>query len=215
MKKFIFILASLFTFENVNAQDSQICFGGERNYSVDDSEGSSGTTGATYTWTILETDFNGSGLTPPGAPSDTNDVQLDWGTTAPGIYTLQVIESVGGICEGTPVQHTVEVVAKPEAPIVSTNAPLCSGQTGQITINGAPNATIQYSIDGAASTTLVLDNTGQYVLDIPNLTSDTTIVITDIIIDLAGGVLCANSGLNISETLSVSPEVITSPISAN
>ncbi len=193
----------------INAQ-STICEGQQRNYSVDDSESSSGTPNSSYVWTINDPNFQGT-LLASGAPDDTNDVDIDWGTTPPGIYELQVTETSAEGCVGETITHIVELIPLPDAPtLTAINSIICSGENAEFNIQGISNATISYSVDGGTTIqTLTTDATGLATVTINDVTADTTLEILDI---YNGN--CTAFFTSIFETITVST-INTSPISAN
>lgn len=72
------------------------CTGSSHVYRVDENEnGGNGTTGSTYTWDVAEAGFQGTIDALPAFPSG-NQVEINWGTTPQGEYTLIVIETFNG-----------------------------------------------------------------------------------------------------------------------
>lgn len=67
-----------------------LCLGATHQYSVDKADNNGeGTIGSTYTWQVLESSFEGQ-INP--LKSSGNQIEIDWGTTAEGVYTLEVKE---------------------------------------------------------------------------------------------------------------------------
>ena len=63
---------------------------------------------------------------------------------------------------------------------IGSSSPICSGDSASLTINGTPNATVQYTVNGAAQTSITLDPNGLATLSFANLTVDTTICLVDV-----------------------------------
>lgn len=69
------------------------CTGSSHIYRVDENEnGGNGTAGSTYSWTVVEPGFQGTINNIPGYPSG-NQVEINWGNTPQGDYTLIVTET--------------------------------------------------------------------------------------------------------------------------
>ncbi|SMC48783.1 T9SS type B sorting domain-containing protein [Moheibacter sediminis] len=81
------------------------CIGSSHIYRVDENEnGGNGTTGSTYSWTVVEPAFQGTISNIPGFPSG-NQIEINWGSTPEGQYTLIVTETFNGC--SNPQQITV------------------------------------------------------------------------------------------------------------
>lgn len=63
---------------------------------------------------------------------------------------------------------------------IGSSSPICTGDSASLTINGTPNATVQYTVDGGAMQSIVLDAAGTSFLSFANLTVDTTICLVDV-----------------------------------
>lgn len=73
-----------------------ICVGTTTQYRVDMNENNGqGSTGSTYEWNVLSSNFNGF-IIP--ITSSGNQIEIDWHTTPPGTYVLQVTETNEGLC---------------------------------------------------------------------------------------------------------------------
>lgn len=64
---------------------------------------------------------------------------------------------------------SINFITTPTATI-SAVTPICSGDSSTINFTGTPNATITYTIDGGSNLFQTLDNSGQAVVIIPNVT---------------------------------------------
>ncbi len=132
----IFLLPQLRAQENNSAQPDVICEGDIKFYRVDPGENSGGgSTGSTYAWSVTAGPFAGT-ITPNQGPvvawtaplGSTNRVQIDWGASPPGNYTLQVIETSADGCQGTAVELQIQITPL-ETPTFAPIGPLCSGST--------------------------------------------------------------------------------------
>jgi membrane associated rhomboid family serine protease len=111
-----------------------ICFGSIKPYRVDwrAPDGLNGTPGSSYNWTLSPAVSPTASIT---AGNGTNNITIDWGTTAPGTYidAVTVVETNNG-CPGTPIKLTVNILAIPDVPTVITNPATCSAE-GTATIS--------------------------------------------------------------------------------
>ncbi|MFC4738366.1 IgGFc-binding protein, partial [Flavobacterium ponti] len=73
---------------------------------------------------------------------------------------------------------TITVIPLPTATISANTT--CNGSTGQVTISGTANATVNYTIDGGTTQTIVLDALGQAVITSPVLTVDSEYCLVDV-----------------------------------
>jgi len=73
---------------------------------------------------------------------------------------------------------TITVLPLPTASIVANTT--CEGSTGEVTITGTPNATVQYTVDGGATQTVVLDASGQAIITSPILLADSVYCLVDV-----------------------------------
>jgi hypothetical protein len=147
-----------------------ICEGTIRSYQVDYTEGGgAGTPGSTYTWAVTSGGFLGT-ITPNQGPSgSSNRILIDWATTPPGDYILQVTETNGG-CPGIPVTLTVRLLQRvtptfnPIGPLCRNSSPpaLPGTSTNGITGTWSP-ATINTSSTGTTTYTFTPDG-GQCAL---------------------------------------------------
>lgn len=100
------------------------------------------------------------------------------------IYKLTTIKIVDGsgatICSDSINQtNTVTVNPLPTATI-SGNTSVCSGETATLLFSGTPDAIVTYTIDGGASQTITLDNTGNASLVTNALTATTTYTLVSV-----------------------------------
>jgi gliding motility-associated-like protein len=71
---------------------------------------------------------------------------------------------------------TINLITTPTATI-SAVTPICSGDSSTINFTGTPNATITYTIDSGSNLFQTLDNIGQAVVVIPNVTTAKSITL--------------------------------------
>ena len=136
-----FFTAIVFMFSSANVfSQQQICEGDVEQYDV------ANTTGSNYDWEVLENSFAGT-ITGDG----TNAIDIDWGTTPPGTYTLKVTEEGAGGCLGDPVSITVTINEVPNAPVVSITQPGCGDTFGSFNVTSPTGSGLEYSIDGGAT----------------------------------------------------------------
>ena len=126
-KKLFFLFFVLGSVLSIQAQTIQttpetFCQGtGIRHYAVDTSDGTNGTPGSTYTWSI-------SGTTTATLSTSTgNPVTIDWTNTPAGSYVVHVIETTTATsCVASEV--TLNVVITPKVtPLFTQVATICSG----------------------------------------------------------------------------------------
>jgi hypothetical protein len=140
------ILILLFAYQG-HAQQS-ICFGDTKNYIVNGP--GSGPVGSTYSWSLVGTNASNYAGTTNLASVSANSIQINWGTTPAGTYTLQVIET-NNSCPGEPVTLTVTINPLNTASVASSTPTLCintpltaithstTGATGIGTPSGLPS----------------------------------------------------------------------------
>ncbi|MFY8138271.1 MAG: hypothetical protein ACOVMR_09195 [Flavobacteriales bacterium] len=122
-------LIAMSSYAQTNSSAPQIlCVGSVEPYQVDYTEnGGAGTTGSTYVWTIITPGFTGTISTNQGPSGSSNRIEIDWGTTPPGTYILQVIEEANG-CPGDPIQLAIQL--DPEVtPTFAQLGPFCQNSS--------------------------------------------------------------------------------------
>lgn len=125
---FVFCCSFLVTVM-VAQQIKTVCYGATKTYSVDLDDGSVGTMGSSYDWTILEP--NSAIITGNGK----NRVSVNWGKTTPGNYTIQVIETNESCMSSTSI---VSVAIRSNPKVVAEGASVCEGFLGQLTSSASP-----------------------------------------------------------------------------
>lgn len=141
--KFYLLTILCFVGTAASAQGTQdICIGDIKNYSVDENAGSS------YDWQVEEEAAFEGKITPNGAG---NAINIDWGDTPVGTYTLTVIETNSEGCPGEPVSATININPLPDAPQVALTQPGCGEEVGSAKVTSPTGTDIQYSIDGGTN----------------------------------------------------------------
>lgn len=207
----------------VNAQTA--CEGGTSQYGVDMSENTgTGTTGSTYAWTItpLGGAVYGGSLT--NITTSGNHIEIDWGTSTIGSYTLSVVEtSIDGCKTDPPITYTVQVLAGPTPPSVIGNpAAICSGDDAVFTITGGIGNIVSYTINGTPGTTPPLvdgdgDGNGEFDVIITSPTVAQTIILTSVATDgtaTACTLDLTNPGPAPTATITINAAPVTSAIQA-
>lgn len=220
--KYLFgLLLTLFMI-GVNAQQT-ISFGEVKVYAVDEADGENGTPGSTYEWTVWTTDATpvdittSSTLTITHQTTSKNKVEINWGTTAVGIYTLQVVEKNEG-CVGDKKQITVTINAVNQPTLTSDNTSTCFGVAVDFNIENAPaGSKVKYTIEGGTIDTantanpVLIDTNGEAKIYVIPDTGSTEIKVTLTKMELSNGTI-VNIDPDVSHRVIVLPEVITSDI---
>ncbi|MFY7886072.1 MAG: Ig-like domain-containing protein [Dolichospermum sp.] len=179
----------LFVSNSIFAQQ-YICFGAVKNYSVDLADGTTGTIGSTYEWSINEAAFQG---VISGNPSFTgNSITINWATTPPGNYTLKVIETNSDGCLGLPITLNITINA---LPTITGNSLACINATLQLTGSATANATNPWVSSNPAVATV--SSTGL----VTGITAGTTTI-----------TYTNSNGCSITKVITINAQPTTSPI---
>lgn len=137
-KTIFFVFCCFFSATAVFAQQIKtVCYGAVKTYFVDLDDGPKGTIGSSYEWSILEP--NSAKILGNG----TNSVSIDWATTAPGNYTVQVLET-NETCMSSTSILSIRVKANPV--VIAQGSTICSGFSGVINAVATPiNSSFQYN----------------------------------------------------------------------
>ena len=73
---------------------------------------------------------------------------------------------------------TITILPLPTASITANT--VCEGTTGTVTITGTPNATVQYTVDGGANQSALIDASGTVTITSPVLASNSTYCLVDV-----------------------------------
>jgi len=104
---------------------------------------------------------------------------------------------------------TVVVTANPVLTSLAATSPVCSGSDAVFTLVGTPNATVSYDINGGATTTVVLDGTGNATVTVSGVTVNTTITLSNIVISGCTTVITN------TETVVVNPNPVLTSLTSN
>lgn len=105
------------------------CSGTSHIYRVDQTEnGGEGTTGSTYSWQVVQTEFQGtiSPITFSG-----NQIELNWAETPEGTYTLIVTESQGNCQES----KQLTILLRNEIEMAEIPDKIICGENGEVTFS--------------------------------------------------------------------------------
>lgn len=96
------------------------------------------TPGATYTWTVS------GGVLSSG--QGTNIITVDWGTTGAG--SVQVVESFGTGCSGTPVTISVTINGTPTTSGITGPNQVCENDVSSYSVTNTPGSLYAWTITG-------------------------------------------------------------------
>ncbi|MHA3787011.1 hypothetical protein ACX0HA_02280, partial [Flavobacterium hauense] len=98
------------------------------------------------------------------------------------LLSASIINSSGVVvCTQTISDSVTVTVSNPGSVTAATNSPVCAGENGAIDLNGPANASVDYTIEGnTAVQTIVLDASGQAIITLPALTTDTDFTIISV-----------------------------------
>ena len=132
-----------------------VCAGSTEIYSVTPEPGIS------YTWGGLPA---GASFTTPNGTTGSSSITVNWGTVAPGTYTLTVTPSNSCGTIGTP--QTISVTILPPAAPVTITGPtsLCSGETITLTSSYATGNT--WSPGGETTASITVTAAGTYTVSV-------------------------------------------------
>lgn len=188
------------TTQNIN-------YGDVKNYAVDTAEGTEGTPGSTYEWSVLDSSSNL--MTGPfvitSQTTSKNSIRIDWNTTPAGTYTLKVVETNNGCKDEKEIKVIIAAVQYPV--LTADNAQICSTDTTTFSIsNAAADSKISYTITGGTTTNqnpITVDDEGKATITVtPNAGVD-EIVVTLTKMELSTGTIVDLAAQNISATTTV------------
>jgi gliding motility-associated-like protein len=177
--------------------NTSICSGSSAVFTIN------GSANATVTYSVnggtpTTTTINGSG---EGTITLSN-------TTANVSVTLSQINN--GACSTSLTNSAnVSVLALPNVSALTSNSPICSGSNAIFTITGTANATLSYTLNGGASTNVVLDTSGNYIIPITNATANQSIQLTNVFDGTCNRVLTNSSSVVVNpfpNTPTLSPQ---------
>ena len=100
----------------------------------------------------------------------------------PGTYSASLIvtNTTTGL-SSSPQNIFVKINAIPSiTSVIKGTSPICSGGNASFTINGTPNATVSYTINTEPTQIVVLNASGNAQVEVNQVTSDTTILLSQI-----------------------------------
>lgn len=204
--KYILTTITMMIVVGLQAQQT-IDFGDVKIYTVDAADGPNGTPESTYTWSVF-TDATPpvditSSLSITHQTTTGNSVQIDWGTTPAGTYTLKVVETNNG-CIGEEKEITVIISAVVNPTLKAENASICITDPTEFTIANAPaGSKISYTVNGGTTTDanlITVDASGNATITVTPTVSETQIVVTLTSMELANGTIIDLTADNITAT---------------
>lgn len=150
------------------SSNSPICSGSSAQFTIN------GTAGATVTYSIN----NGSNQTIVLNSSGSATISAA-NVTANTSCALSSI-SVGSCSNALTNNVSVTVNSIPNITSITTNSPVCSGNSAIFTVNGTPNATVTYSLNSGPATTTTLNNAGTALITNTNATSTQLLNLTQV-----------------------------------
>lgn len=179
--------------------------------------------GINFDSSILPTDYaftpviNSSNWTPDSSIVSTNGNTITVTPTVVGTncYTYNVTDNFG--CTYSQ-QVCIEVLPGVSLTNLTPSAPVCVGENGSFTLNGSPNTTVTYNIDGGGAQTVLLDASGSATVSFTGLTASTTLnatYITAPAIPTTGNVISAVGGVNPNNSIGAIAALGTTATTAN
>lgn len=159
---------------------------------------------------VVEYTVNGGSV--QSATLDSSGVfQITGPVTGTMIYRLVSVKTLSSdnltvLCSKN-INLTVTInVSNPTSPTIIANSPICFGNTAIFDISGLANATINYTIDGGANQTAILDGNGNSQISLSSLpVGNHTLLITSITEPNAPN---CTTNTNVSATVVVQPQLI-------
>lgn len=153
--------------------NTDVCIGSSQTLSVTQIANTS------YTWSGLP---SGATFTTPNGTTSSNSIGIDWGTAAPGTYTISVIPSLivcGLPTPGPATTIDITVNATPQL-TVSPDATICPGQSTTITASGATTYSWDNGLGSGSSFSVSPATTTTYTVtgSTGNCTSTASVTVT-------------------------------------
>ena len=141
-------------------------------------------------------------------------------TTSDALGVIQITGLTGGnytnIDTNTPgcSPENITLSSTTGATLTSLTAtsPVCSGANAIFNLVGTPSATVTYTIDGGAATTIVLDGSGNGIVTVPGVTSNSVIVLSDITISGCSTTLTNTATVVVNSIPSVTNLIANTPV---
>jgi hypothetical protein len=110
--------------------------------------------------------------------------------------TYDLVSITSGSCTQTVSGSVVVTVNNPTAAISGTTT-ICSGGNADITFTGTPNATVTYTINGGINQVIILDGTGNAVINSGAITTNTTYALVDVVSGSCTSVLTGTAVISV------------------
>ncbi|WP_300566063.1 Ig-like domain-containing protein [Flavobacterium sp.] len=182
---------------NIFISDTAVCSG--ENVTVN----FTGTPGATVEYTI------NNGPIQSFLFDGTGTYQLVQAVNVNTTYALFDVKVLDGnnttVCHQSENDTVSVTVSSVSAPTLTTNSPICEGDTAVLNFSGLANAVITYSIDGGSASTVTLDASGQKQVNLTNFPVGSHQINVSNIAD-SNAPNCSQS-LNINETIVVNAKI--------
>lgn len=137
--------------------NTPVCVGSVENYSITPE------TGISYTWSGLPA---GASFTTTNGTTGSTSMTVNWGTAAPGNYTLTVTPTNSCGNTGAPQTLSVTILSAPAPVTISGPTSLCSGQT--ITLTSGSSSGNNWST-GETTVSISVTTAGTYTLSNTNI----------------------------------------------
>ena len=180
IKKSLFLMILVFgSIMSMNSQTSQtltetFCQGtGIRPYAVDTAEGTNGTPGSSYSWSITGTNSSTAVL----SAAIGNPISINWSATPAGSYVVHVVETTTATgCIANEVTLNVTINPLPTATITAaTITSFCSGGSVVLDANIGTGLSYQWQLDGvnytgtgATTSSITATTSGVYTVIVTN-----------------------------------------------
>ncbi len=186
------------TFNGVTAgNDFTICQGASINLS-----GTLQGAATTGSWTLISGSGTLGGSTTTGTTVTANFAP----SFSSGTATLRITSNdASGTCNTEVTDDMVVTVVPTPSASFGTTITVCEGNSGTLTINGTPNAVVNYTKGGAAQTAVTLDALGTASISTGILTTNTDFQLTSF--GYAGAPNCTQT-LTAGLTVTVNPKAI-------
>lgn len=179
---------------------SPVCSGGNAVFNL------IGTPNATVTYTI-----DGGGATSVVLDATGSGVVTVAGVTTNTVIVLSDI-TISGCSTALTNTATVLVNSIPVVTNLITNSPVCTGQDAVFTITGTPNSLITYTINGGAAANITLDGSGNGVVTITGVTSNSIMLLSNISLNGCSSAISNTATVIIDPVLAVTSLVSISPV---
>ncbi|QQY81302.1 T9SS type B sorting domain-containing protein [Tamlana sp. s12] len=129
-----------------------------------------------------------------------------YATTSSPTQIYAKVVSPGTACYSL-TDFNLVVEAVPDASVTRSPASICQSEEITYSFTGSPNTTVHYEIDGGATESIVLDNSGNATL-VTTAWTNTTLQLIDVQIIMASGTVACSTSLTQSVSTTVSPGTV-------